>query len=175
MEFRFAPLTLPSLDELKTEVLCLLVFSDERPLRGAAGLVDWRLCGRLSELLVREQLSGVFDDALLMPPPEQRLRAERILCLGAGSRAELDEARFRGLLRALLSRLMALRVRTAALALPHGSLTWLEPAQAIDLLVDEALTHSEHIDELVLIETDESQRVMEPRIERARRRALADA
>ena len=35
MEFRFAPLSLPSLDGLKTEVLCLPVFGDERPLRGA--------------------------------------------------------------------------------------------------------------------------------------------
>jgi hypothetical protein len=175
MEFRFAPLTLPSLDQLKTEVLCLPVFSDERPLRGATGLVDWRLCGRLSDLLLRGDLTGEFDRALLMPPPERRLLAERILCLGAGARAELDEARFRALLRALLGRLLALRVRTAALSLPHGSLTWLEPSQAMDLLVDEALVHSERLDELVLLETDEAQRVMEPRIERARRRALADA
>jgi hypothetical protein len=174
MEFRFAQLSLPSLDDLKTEVLCLPVFSDERPLRGAAGLVDWRLCGRLSDLLVQGALTGRFDEALLMPPPERRLLAERILCLGAGPRAELNEPRLRALLQALLGRLMALRVRTAAIALPHGSLAWLDPAQAIDLLVDEALTHSERIDELVLIETDESQRVMEPRIERARRRALAD-
>ena len=74
----------------------------------------------------------------------------------------------------VLTRVLALRVRTVALALPHGSLFWLEPAQAIDLLVDEALVHSERIDEIVLIESEEAQRVMEPRIERARRRALAD-
>jgi hypothetical protein len=174
MEFRFAPLTLPGLDELKTEVLCLPVFSDVRPLAGAAGLVDWRLCGRLSELMLRGDLRGEFDQALLMPPPERRLLAERILCVGAGPHAGLDEVRFRALLRVVLARVLALRVRTAALALPHGSLFWLEPAQAIDLLVDEALVHSDRIDEIVLVESEEAQRVMEPRIERARRRALAD-
>ena len=100
--------------------------------------------------------------------------AERILCVGAGPHAGLDEARFRALLRVVLTRVLALRVRTVALALPHGSLFWLEPAQAIDLLVDEALVHSERIDELiVLIESEEAQRVMEPRIERARR-AITD-
>jgi hypothetical protein len=174
MEFRFAPLTLPSLDELKTEVLCLPVFSDVRPLRGAAGLVDWRLCGRLSQLMLQGDLRGDFDHALLMPPPERRLLAERILCVGAGPHAGLDEGRFRALLRAILARVLALRVRTAALSLPHGSLFWLEPAQAIDLLVDEALVHSHRIDEIVLVESEEAQLVMEPRIERARRRASAD-
>ena len=33
------------------ETLVLPFFADERPLRGAAGLCDWRLCGRLSRLL----------------------------------------------------------------------------------------------------------------------------
>src|ERR1700712_2341705 len=122
VEFRFAQLSLQSLDELKTEVLCLAIFSDERPLRGAAGLVDWRLCGRLSDLLLRGELTGEFDQALLMPPPERRLAAERVFCLGAGARAELDEARFRALTRALVARVLALRVRTVAIALPHASL-----------------------------------------------------
>ncbi|MDB4987357.1 MAG: cytosol aminopeptidase [Myxococcaceae bacterium] len=174
MEFRFAPMTLLSLDDLKTEVLCLPVFSDERPLRGAAGLVDWRLCGRLSDLLVRGDLTGSFGQALLMPPPERRLAAERLLLLGAGVRAELDEARFRVLTKALVERVLALRVRTAAIALPHASLPWLDPVRAIDLLLEQTLSHSERLDELVLVDTHEAQRQMEPRIDRARRRAQAD-
>ena len=174
MEYRFAPLTLRSLDELKTEVLCLSVFSDERPLRGAAGLVDWRLCGRLSELLVSGQLTGAFDQALLMPPPPRRLSAERVFCLGAGSRLALDEGRFRTLTQRLVARVLALRVRTAAIALPHASVPGLDPVRAIDLLLEQTLTCSERFDELVLIDTSEAQRVMEPRIDRARRRAEAD-
>ena len=33
-------------------------FSDERPLRGAAGRADWRLCGTISELLVSGRMRG---------------------------------------------------------------------------------------------------------------------
>lgn len=174
MEIRFAPMTLVSLDDLKTEVLCLPVFSDERPMRGAAGLVDWRLTGRISELLVRGVLTGHYDEALLMPPPERRLPAERLLWIGAGTRASLLEPAFRALTRRLVDRVLALRVRTAAVALPHASLGWLEPARAIDILLEQTLDHGERIDELTLIDTSEAQRAMEPRIERARRRALAD-
>ena len=174
MELRFASLTLASLGALETEVLCLPVFLDERPPRGALGLVDWRLCGRVSELLVSEVLSGNFDEALLMPPPAGRLTAERLLLIGAGSRAEADVARVRALLERLIARLLALRVRTAAFALPHGTLPWLAPEQAIDLLLEATSTSSARFDELVVVDTEAAQRAMEPRIEYARRRAVTD-
>jgi hypothetical protein len=40
------------------ETLVLPFFADERPLRGAAGLCDWRLCGRLSRLLQSSSVAG---------------------------------------------------------------------------------------------------------------------
>ncbi|HEY1333477.1 MAG TPA: peptidase M17, partial [Myxococcaceae bacterium] len=46
------PLTLDALDPLPVDTVCLFVSEDERPLGGAAGFVDWRLCGQLSRLLV---------------------------------------------------------------------------------------------------------------------------
>jgi len=174
MELRFSPLTLASLGALETEVLCLMLFDDERPPRGALGLVDWRLCGRVSELLVSETLSGAFDEALLMPPPAQRLAAERLLLLGAGPRAEANVARVRALLERLVSRLLALRVRTAAFALPHASLPWLAPEQAIDLLLEATSASSARFDQLIVVDTEAARRVMEPRIEYARRRAITD-
>jgi hypothetical protein len=174
MQYRFVQPALAGLDGLRTELLVVPVFSDERPLRGAAGLADWRLCGRLSDLLVRGQLSGEFDDALLMPPPERRLPAERLLCLGVGARESVDATRLRLYLRTLVARALGLRVRTLALALPHASLTWLSPEQAIDLLLEEVQPHGERFDEITLLDTPDAQKRMEPRIERMRRRALLD-
>lgn len=174
MELRFSPLSLSSLGALETEVLCLLVFRDERPPRGALGLVDWRLCGRVSELLVSGALLGAYDEALLMPPPAQRLAAERLLLCGAGARAEVDLVRLRALLERIVARLLALRVRTAAFALPHASLPWLAPEQAIDLLLEATADSTAHFDELVVVDTEPAQRVMEPRIEYARRRAVTE-
>ena len=52
MHIHFALPELAQLDELRCEALALPFFSDERPLRGALGLVDWRLCGMVSSLII---------------------------------------------------------------------------------------------------------------------------
>jgi hypothetical protein len=56
------------------DVLAVPVWSDLRPLRGAAGLLDWRLCGRLSQLLREGRLCGALGNRLLPggPAPARR-------------------------------------------------------------------------------------------------------
>lgn len=174
MEIRFAPLSLSGIDGLESELLCLPVFEDERPLRGVAGLVDWRLCGRLSTLLVDGFFAGHAGEALLMPPPEGRLALARLLLFGAGTRAALGEASCQALVQAIVARVTALRVRTVALALPHDAVSSLDAGRAIDLLLEACAAAPERIDELVLVDSDEARRAMEPRLERARRRALTE-
>src|SRR3989441_12376298 len=68
MELTFFPLTLDAIDQAAAESLCLFVASDERPLTGLAGLVDWRLTARLSRLVRGGQLTGEAGEAGLTPP-----------------------------------------------------------------------------------------------------------
>lgn len=173
MELRFAPLELASLDAPKIEVLCLTMFSDERPPRGVLGLADWRLSGRLSQLLASGAFAAKHGDALLMPSPPRRLAAERLLVVGAGERRAFDGVRARELVFDLFRRVLALRVRTAAVALPHASARDWDAQAAVDHLLEATSGASDRLDELVIIDTVEAQRAMEPRIERAKRRALA--
>lgn len=81
-------------DEAERDSLLLPIFEDERPLRGAAGLCDWRLCGRLSRLLKQKRASGVRGETLLMPPG-RRLPFGRLLLFGLGPSRSYDEARYR--------------------------------------------------------------------------------
>ncbi|HXX31405.1 MAG TPA: M17 family peptidase N-terminal domain-containing protein [Myxococcaceae bacterium] len=77
-------LSLETLDALTgVDTLCLFVAEDERPLAGAAGLADWRLCGQLSRLLVDGFFRGAADDSLLLPSAG-RIGPGRIVVFGLG-------------------------------------------------------------------------------------------
>jgi hypothetical protein len=112
------PLTLDALDPLKVDTLCLFVPEDERPLGGAAGFVDWRLCGQLSRLLVDGFFQGTRGESLLLPS-SGRIGAPRLVVLGIGPGGE---ALHGGVLRSALSQaadvLNRARVDSVALELP---------------------------------------------------------
>ena len=112
------PLTLDALDPLKVDTLCLFVPEDERPLGGAAGFVDWRLCGQLSRLLVDGFFLGTRGESLLLPS-SGRIGAPRLVVLGIGPGGE---ALHGGVLRSALSQaadvLNRARVDSVALELP---------------------------------------------------------
>jgi hypothetical protein len=173
MDIHFALPDLASLDQLKTEVLCLPVFEDERPLRGTPGLVDWRLCGRVSELLVRGTMTGAPGEAVLMSA-RPRLMAERLMWVGGGSSQGFAEPRFRELIGDMMQRLLGMRLRSASLVLPGRARDQIAPAQAIEWFLDASQPFAEHLDELTLLDSEEARRVMAPLVERARRRALAE-
>jgi hypothetical protein len=89
--FRVHELSLETLDGLEgVDTLCLFVAEDERPLSGAAGLSDWRLCGQLSRLLVEGFFSGAADDSVLLPS-NGRMGPGRIVVFGLGKLARLAD------------------------------------------------------------------------------------
>ena len=88
----------------RPSVLGLPFFEDERPLRGAAGLCDWRLGGRLSALLGatgEARLVGTFGERLLMPTGP-RLPWQRLMLFGLGNSLAFDETIARRAARQLL-------------------------------------------------------------------------
>jgi len=79
------------LSRVDADVAVIGVFEDERPLRGGAGLVDWRLCGWLSTLVREGQLGGEPGHWILVPAGG-RLRAPRLLVGGLGQSSALGSA-----------------------------------------------------------------------------------
>ena len=84
MELSYLDASFDALDTLSVETLALFMLSDQRPLRGAAGVVDWRLCGELSRALQGGGLTGKLGERLLMPT-NGRIGARRLLVFGAGA------------------------------------------------------------------------------------------
>lgn len=137
MSVHFLPLDLGRWDRAGGDALVLTLFSDERPLRGAAGLADWRLCGRLSRLLLRGQMSGKRGESLMMPPG-RRLPFERLLLFGLGSSARFDEAQFRTHVRWMREVLGRAGVRDYALQAPGRATGLIAARRALELWLDEA-------------------------------------
>jgi hypothetical protein len=168
---RFVVPELRALDELRCDAIAVPFFQDERPLRGAAGLFDWRLCGRLSRLLVRGRVCGARGERTLVPA-RPRLAIDKLVLFGLGACAAFDEEVFVATIRDMLATLEGLGARTAALALPGRSLQRIPPGRAIELFLEVAGRGRDH-DEVILIESPDAQRVMMPVIERVRRRVQA--
>ena len=116
MDLTFFPLSLDAIDQAAAESLCLFVGSDERPLTGLAGLVDWRLTARLSRLLRGGQLTGEDGEAVLTSPGP-RLAFRKMFLFGLGP-ASQSEAQLQKSVALGLRKLAHAGVRDAALQLP---------------------------------------------------------
>ena len=95
-------------------------FADERPLRGTAGIADWRLCGLISELLEQGRLRGELGEVILVPSGG-RLRTPRVLLVGLGGQSDFEAQRLSqisSLSGDAVRRARQMGVRTLALAPP---------------------------------------------------------
>ena len=90
MTVHFLTTALPKWDKEEGQALLLTFFSDERPLRGAAGLADWRLCGRLSRLIKQGKINGRRGETLMLPPGK-RMQFPRLLMFGLGDSNRFNE------------------------------------------------------------------------------------
>jgi Cytosol aminopeptidase family, N-terminal domain len=131
MELTFFPLTLDAIDQAAAESLCLFVTSDERPLTGLAGLVDWRLTARLSRLVRGGQLTGEAGEAVLTSPGP-RLAFRKMFLFGIGPSGQTDD-QLQGHVAEALRKLAQAGVREAALQLPPR----LSPEVGVRTLIDE--------------------------------------
>lgn len=70
-------------DRLAGECVVALFFEDQRPLDGPAALLDWRLNGQLTRMLLDGQLSGRAGEHLVLQN-NGKLHSEWVLFVGGG-------------------------------------------------------------------------------------------
>lgn len=116
------------------EAICCFVTEDDRPLSGAVGFLDWRLCGALSAQLVSGFFTGTPGDKLLLPSGLQ-VSAPKIFALGLGRSNAVTAL---GLEHALTQAASMLsRAQVSSVALAFGALPR-AVAEARDELVGRA-------------------------------------
>ena len=126
---------LDSLDALiGIEALCCFVTEDERPLSGATGFLDWRLCGGLSKILGSGFFVGAPGDKLLLPT-DARVPARKVFAMGLGPSKGVTALGLEHALHQAAAMLSRAQIDSVALAFPLLPKT---VAQARDELVDRA-------------------------------------
>lgn len=84
-------LALGELGQLAQGDVVAFVCADERPLSGLLGLWDWRLCGRLSRLILEKHLQGAVGENLLTYITEPSGTGCRLFICGLGNSGSLDQ------------------------------------------------------------------------------------
>jgi hypothetical protein len=169
IELRFVARDLRRLDEASAEVLACGIYRDERPLAGLAGLLDWRLAGRLSRLAKQGFLVGEVGE-LLAVPVRPRLPFDKILVAGLGPRATFGDTTFRKVLERTLSALDGLHVKKAIVELPGRGDDAITAERAAELLLDQV--GDDDRDELTFVEDPAARERIEMHAQERRRSAL---
>jgi hypothetical protein len=114
--------SLEAIDGLSgVDALCVFVTEDDRPLQGAAGYLDWRMCGALSRVLLGGFFKGDRGEQLLMPT-RGGVSPVKLFAVGAGPSKTLDASTLGLLLESSALMLKRAGVSSVALSLPKCGL-----------------------------------------------------
>jgi hypothetical protein len=145
-------------DERESGALVVTFFEDERPLRGAAGLADWRLCGRLSRLIKKNRVEGSKGESLMMPPG-RRLPFERILLFGLGSSTTFNEDIYRQMVRRIHDVVARAKITDYAVQPPGRASGLIAARRALELWIEEGTTERAD-DDVFIIDSSSAQKEM---------------
>ena len=171
MDLQFVSPRLSHLDALESEVLACCVWEDQRPCSGVAGLCDWRLAGRISNLFRSGFLSGARGEVMMIPG-RPRLSFDKLLLFGAGVRNDFDEAGYREILTHMLDTIAGLYSRVAVVQLPGRQSDVIAAERAADMLLEAtARDPDSHRDDVwTLVEDGDARRRIQQHMVEERRR-----
>jgi hypothetical protein len=129
---------LHQIDAINTDTFALCLFEEDRPPRGLCGLVDWRLCGRISKMILDGQALGRLRESVLTPA-YGRLPCNRLVIFGLGSRQDFSLNRAREVSWFLCDTLRKLKAPSFAIALPGSPVTALSPRARMEVFLEEAI------------------------------------
>jgi enoyl-CoA hydratase/carnithine racemase len=120
--------------DLEADLVVAAFFEDERPPGGLAGLLDWYLCGLLTDLLFDGRATGAQGEMVLLAT-QGKLKIGSILAVGLGSRADADPERLTATLPAVAERIAELKAETVAVGFLGSRGVRFTPARRIKLIL----------------------------------------
>lgn len=167
MEIRFVSPDLHQLDLIVTELLAVPVALGERPPTGCAGLVDYRLAGRVSEVIQSGALSGQVGEKVFIRG-RPKLPFDKILLYGAGDDSKFNPQIFGGIVEDLSRTFSEMGVRRAVVELPGRAKELITPELSAEVLL-ERIGKNPQVDTWTLVDTPAAQRAVSGLMRRDRR------
>jgi len=164
----FISSNLPRLDETPASTLCLFYFQEKRPLPGIIGLIDWRLQGRLSSLIIDDFISGELNETLLFPLGG-KLQQDRLLLFGLGERKVFNRLVFEEAVKNMITtvdKLSGDHIITALPGRPHKETDAVDAIEWFFGIYDEVGMDRD----VTIVEPSSAQKTMSMSVERWRLR-----
>ena len=158
------------LENVSARVLALYRFSDMKPMQGVSSLVDWRLYGHLSRMVINGFFLGEVGESLLMPLG-RHLPQEYLLLFGLGSRENFCEKVFCEDTLRTFETVRDLGSRNVVLALPGRVENECHSDDAMEWFLECYQEHGDDQD-IQIIEPMGAQKAMVPVMERWRLKQL---
>ncbi len=108
-------------EKMHCHTLGLWHFSDEKPLMGTAGVVDWYLDAGISRLVIEGRVTGQWAEKVLIAGLRGMV-AEQILMVGLGKAMEFDEGRISLASGYMVSSALGLGLNDICMTLPGDGL-----------------------------------------------------
>lgn len=156
-QLQMVPPELRVLDDTPTDLLVLATFSDERPLEGLTGIVDWRLCGAVSSWKQSGFASGAYGEQILYPTV--RLAQARVLLMGLGPRAEHRSDRAFAIAKQALATAAALGALSVTVGL-FGLEALASPLERTGAKLVEILKGQKAIQRVALVVSEQEQKLV---------------
>lgn len=144
------------IDKMPSDTLVLSIFKDEKPLKGANGLVDWRLCGKISKLFMDKTLTGEYKECALYLS-SRRMMAAKIFIVGLGESKEFNEERLNDVSHFIAQKLQSINVKQVSLAIPGSSYfpqDYSKSAQTIITAFADSYEKKSSFLEMIIFETE---------------------
>lgn len=140
--------------KVQAEIILVGIFSDVRPLRGFAGLVDWYHGGVISRLILSGKVSGTLRERTLIAS-HHKFYAPKIMLVGLGSHQSLSETSLRGIYPFVFRTLSSMNIQDFAVELFGEDMGPRASHAAIETLLRELSPDSESRCKVTLLASNE--------------------
>ena len=123
------------IDRQECQLVEVGLFEDERPLRGPAGLLDWRLNGAISREIINGRITGQFKETVIIPS-SRWIQSPKILLIGLGSARRISYPKLREVSAHLLQTLLKISILDFCCSIPHSKPYPIECSKAVEVWVE---------------------------------------